>query len=808
MKRKALLFALLLLATGHAFAQTDAVLDNITGKLRELSANRTVEKAYLHFDKPYYAAGDTVFFTAYVTSGDKHTPTSISGILYADLISPSNIITRSIRLQVNNGVASGDFALADTILSGNYRVRAHTNYMNNFGTDYYFDQTIPVGSVSRRGSVNYSTQTAKPDLQFFAEGGNLVSNMENKVGFKAIGTNGLGINVKGTIVDNTGKEAAKFASTHLGMGTFLFRPEEGKTYKAKLSYANGTQDIIDVPKAETAGITLKVADTLDKLSIDIRSNKAYYDQNQNKQIYLVIYGGGRVVKVPTKLDNRVLSMDIAKTQFPSGIVQATLFSASGEPLSERLSFVRNHDEIGLTLASDKSTYNKRDNVQLSIGAKDPSGTAAVGQFSVAVIDESKVPVNEDSEQTILNYLLLTSDLKGYIEQPNYYFMHDDATSHADLDALLLTQGYRKFNWKNLLGAPEPAFAYKAESTLRIEGTVKMPNGQPAAKEQIILRSDISSNLLTQITDENGHFKFEGLVYMDNTNFILQLASAKGKKANYKILLDKTTAPVAPATANNTPGLTSDVNAPMMAYLDNSKRWLEIQSIAAAANAKQLSTVNVNDKANYRSSSLAGPGHADQVINGDDIANAPTTVDGLNGRIRGADIINDQVYLKTSQVITANKMVLEPMLIVLDGSPLSGIGLSSVAPGDIETVEILKGANAVIYGEAGSGGVIVITTRLEKRSHTRDMGNGSIQYSPSGFYKARDFYVPRYNAQAASQKPDLRSTIFWAPNIVTDKNGQAILNFTNADGAGTYRVVIEGIDTQGNIGRQVYRYKVK
>lgn len=807
MKRRALLFVVLLLATGFAFAQTNPVLNNITDRLKDLSANRAVEKAYLHFDKPYYAAGDTVFFTAYVTSGDKHAPTNISGLLYADLITPWNTIARSIRLQVNNGVATGDFALADTVSSGNYRIRAYTNYMNNFGTDYYFDQTIPVGSVNRRGSVNYSAQVAKPDLQFFAEGGNLVANMENKVGFKAVGTNGLGINVKGAIVDNTGKEVAKFASVHLGMGTFLFRPEDGKTYKARLAYANGTQDMVDMPKAEAAGITLKVADTADRLSIDIRSNKAYYDQNQNKPIYLVIYGGGRAIKVPTRLDNRILSLDVQKSQFPSGVVQATLFSETGEPLSERLSFVRNHDELSLTLASDKPAYKKRDNVQLTIGAKDPSGAAAVGQFSIAVIDESKVPVNEDNEHTILDYLLLTSDLKGYIEQPNYYFIHDDATTHADLDALMLTQGYRKFEWKNLLGSTAPAFAYKPESALKIEGTVKTPNGQPAANEQVVLHSDISNNLLTQTTDLNGHFKFEGLVYLDNTNFIIQLASAKGNKGSYKISVDRTFIPSA-VTVNSTPGLASDVNAPMMAYLDNSKRWLELQSPAAALGAKELKNVNVNGKNNYRSSSVAGPGNADQVINGDDIANATSMAEGLSGRIRGAYVLGDYVYLRTSQVVTAGNMVAEPMLIVIDGVQQQSIGINSVLPSEVETVEILKGANAVIYGVAGGAGVIVVTTRVDKKSAVREMKNGSVQYTPQGFYKARDFYVPKYTVQAANQKPDLRSTIFWAPNVITDKNGQATLNFTNADGTGAYRVVIEGIDTQGNIGRQVYRYKVQ
>lgn len=184
--------------------------------------------------------------------------------------------------------------------------------------------------------------------------------MVSKVAFKAIGANGLGVNVKGVVVDNTNAQVAAFRSLHLGMGTFYLQPEEGKTYKAKVTFADGSQGTFSLPAIESKGIALAVKDTLGKLSIEIRSNKAYFQENLNKNISQVIYGSGFANTVNTKLDSRRLSMDIPNNQFPSGVVQVTLFSQSGDPISERLVFLKNPDLVDLTLTSNKGFYIARE----------------------------------------------------------------------------------------------------------------------------------------------------------------------------------------------------------------------------------------------------------------------------------------------------------------------------------------------------------------------------------------------------------------------------------------------------------------
>ncbi|MBS1501807.1 MAG: hypothetical protein JST32_07080, partial [Bacteroidetes bacterium] len=333
MKKILLLTASVFIAHLCAYTQPGNVLGNVITKLKVLSNDKMIEKAYLQFDKPYYAAGDTVYYKAYVMLGERNNLSKSSGILYVDLIDPANSIINTEMLQLANGLAWGDFALPPGLGKGNYRVRAYTRYMLN-APQYFFDKTIPIGSIgnSAASSNTNTTQALKADIQFFPEGGNLMEDMASKVAFKAIGTNGLGIGVKGVVIDNTNAQVAEFAATHLGMGSFNLIPEAGKTYKAKVTFADGTQDVVNLPAPELKGIALAVKDTLDKVFVEIRCNKAYFKDNINKDINLVMYDSGVLSSANAKLDSRDLQISLAKEQFPSGVLQITLFSETGEPL--------------------------------------------------------------------------------------------------------------------------------------------------------------------------------------------------------------------------------------------------------------------------------------------------------------------------------------------------------------------------------------------------------------------------------------------------------------------------------------------
>ena len=349
---------------------------NITNDLGQFFSHNLFENAYLQFDKPYYAAGDTIYFKAYVTQGEEHKPSGLSGVLHVDLINPENKIDQSIKLRLDSGLTWGDFTLPDSLTAGNYRVRAYTQLMRNYGESDFFDKTIHVGSLTNDEKNKNQVEeklpelNKKPDLQFFPEGGNLVNGIRSKVAFKAIDANGSGVDAKGTILDNSNKEVCQFASTHLGMGYFLLNPEEGETYKAKLTFADGTQDTIDLPKPETSGITLTINnDSISKASVKIEANATYYQAHRNQEFLLVIYSGGMVVNVNCKLDTSIIDLGILKKLLHAGVTRITLFSPDGSPLCERLLFIRNRSQLNLQINADKTVYTKREKVNLQLFAK-------------------------------------------------------------------------------------------------------------------------------------------------------------------------------------------------------------------------------------------------------------------------------------------------------------------------------------------------------------------------------------------------------------------------------------------------------
>jgi hypothetical protein len=454
------LLLILLLLPGSLIAQTpgDSTLSNhIINKLKQYEAVHKTEKVYLHFDKSYYAGGDTIYYKAYITLGDVHMLSAISGVLHVELIdNKTTKIIQAEKLPILNGVAWGDFALPDSLANGNYRVRAYTQLMRNNEADDFFEQNIPVVAVLKNkatSKLNISTAATnqKPDIQFFPESGTLVNGITSKIAFKVIAPNGLSIGASGQGIDNENKTICTFSTVHLGMGYFYLTPKSGKTYKAKISYANGTQDEVDLPKADEDGITLSVNnnDSTIVAPVSITAGKGYFTNNKGKDYVLSVYSGGQLTNFTCKLDSQAVVIAIFKRKLPSGITRLTLFSPTGEPLCERLLFIKNNDQLKLNLSSDKTVYATREKVSIKLNAVYSKNAAVTGDFSVSVTNESKVPVDTNKESTILNNLLLTSELKGNIEQPNYYF-NNTREAYNNLDILLLTQGYRGFVWKTVL----------------------------------------------------------------------------------------------------------------------------------------------------------------------------------------------------------------------------------------------------------------------------------------------------------------------------------------------------------------------
>ncbi len=605
--------------------EDSTVTSKIIAGLSSFDAAHNPEKAYLQFDKPYYAAGDTIYFKAYVTMGKQHRLSNLSGVLHVDFINANNKIDQSIKLKIDSGVAWGDFALPDSLPKGSYRVRAYTRWMLNESDPAFFEKSIQIGSLTStkipESFVSKQVQTPgnKADIQFFPESGGMVTGIRSKIAFKAIDANGLGTSVKGEIVDDKNNEITAFSSTHLGMGYFYLEPEEGRTYKARLTFANGEQRMADLPTPGTKGIVLSVNnDHIAEATVRIQANKAYYRKNRDKDYTLIIYSGGVAASIVRTLDSPAVRVDILKRHLHSGVATVTLFSPEGEPLCERLLFIQNYDRLNLDINSDKMVYAKREKAIIKLNAINRAGDAAQGHFSVSVTDESKVPVDENSENTILNNLLLTSDLKGYVEQPNYYFADTSASADKNLDVLMLTQGYRRFTWKLVLSNKDSSLAYQPEKGFEINGMVKNLFDKPIPNGIVTLVPSKGGPVLSSVSDNRGTFHFSNLVFTDTAHLVLSAVNEKGKNSTRITYFSEKPEPVILAGTHD---LITAADTAMITYVNNAKNERNEAINHGRGKGILLKEVRIRDVKlddQYKTQSLAGAGHADQVMHADEI----------------------------------------------------------------------------------------------------------------------------------------------------------------------------------------------
>jgi hypothetical protein len=910
LKKITFIFCLLTTITLSAFGQDDSIpLKTIILKTAQFSQNFPSEKVYVHFDKPYYAVGDTIWLKAYVTL-EQHQLSAISKIVYLDLINSRDSIVASLRMPVLNGSANGSIVLPQlTFIEGNYHVRAYTNWMRNFDAAYFFTKNITIGNTADKdnpinthisfvNSVSFATEkinahiaykdpdgspyasrkvswkvqaddetidkgkgvtdqngnlditfssnkpgvfaaadlvtqielnykktitntfslktAAKPkDVQFFPEGGNMLAGIRTKMAFKAINSNGLGVDVKGTVVDDANKEVAQFTSGHLGMGLFFMIPEAGKSYKANVIFPDGTRNSYDLPRVLNEGLYLSAVNiNPDTLIVKLTSNPDFLQKFTNTRFYIVAQSGGSIYyAAQTTLQSLVYTAKIPKSKFPTGILQLSLLTSEGDPISERIVFIQHNDLLNVALTTAHPVYSARQKVVLNLSVKNKQ-VPAVGSFSLSVTDETKIPFNEDDETTILSSLLLSSDIKGYIEKPNYYFNHVDSVRTSNLDLLMLTQGYRKFTYSDIISDKNPKIYYLPENGIKISGIVRTNTGIPVSHANVHLvipNKLFSADVKTDIT---GNYLFDNIDFPDSSQITLSVRNNPGG-SNLAVTANPESLPGLEKNINSPDNITN-IDSTLSVYLKNSRRQYSGTRILKEVVIKAKTEVKKPSHKDYPA--LTGLSvEPDHLINGEQFSGCNQLLDCLRGAAFGFTYDdNKQEFYLTRDYNQGQTSA--PVAIYYNGLSVETSYIQNIDPKMVESVEIFTSDGLSGIGRLnGTKGVMVINgKKLDKGekislSQLKDLLPHPyvLSISPMGYAKKREFYEPKYlPGKFNSDINDLRTTIYWNPQIITDATGKASFEFFNADGKGTYRAVIEGIDIDGNIARYVYRYKVE
>ena len=682
------------------------------------------------------------------------------------------------------------------------------------------------------------------DLQFMPEGGALVAGLPARVGFKAIGEDGKTVNVEGVVYDSHQQQVARFKSAHKGMGAFDMMPVAGEVYIAKVTLQNGVVKTYSLPVVQSSGTTLKItqavgADSLVVIIAGAQANGSYYLIGQANGV--VCYGA------IVNLEGVPVKSKIPTAGFPTGIARFTLLNAARQPLNERMIFINHHDFLRIDARPGRTFYGARDSIGMQINITDKNGQPVQGSFSMAVTDDSQVNVDSTGvSANIISNMLLTSDLKGSVEEPGYYFRQDaDGSIQQQLDNLLLTQAWVGYNWSNILAPAKPPI-FSAEKEFVINGQVTNVFNKPVVNSHVLLFSKKPPLLLDSVTNKGGSFSFRDIIPLDTPYYMLQARNKRGKSFNVDLKVDEFKPPLF--------AITSETATPWYVNSDTSTiNYVKTSIVFKAAKDNYqgsghiLKEVKISAKKFIKDSqNLNGPGNADVVIDEKELEQAgkKTFLDLLEERVPrfregyfatgpSKKAQHDHMLLNFITDSAANSSLElnwyfigdRPIKLIIDGVPLSKVYvisgfrdindyLTSHSAEDVKGIEVnitskytmkyiptdapfdLSMADVAfveITTRAGSGPVMPFTP-------------GTYLYKPMPFSLPKQFYQPKYTVEKRDTAvKDLRSTIAWYPNIVTDKEGKATLSFYSSDRAGTYTLILEGTDINGNLGS--YRRKI-
>ncbi|MDR0386082.1 MAG: TonB-dependent receptor plug domain-containing protein [Prevotellaceae bacterium] len=609
------------------------------------------------------------------------------------------------------------------------------------------------------------------DVSFFPEGGYLIDNTHCKLAFKALKTNGLSEDVTGEVFDDSNNLILSVKSRHAGMGSFAFFPEKGKTYYTIFKNKSGDSKRFQLPATRPDACVLKASWSKNKLYIMMLKGEEYVERPVN----IVIHTKGIIIYANAWSGQNALSID--RAALPSGITQILLLDDNMNPISERLVFCRNKNEFAKAeMSTDKQDYRKRESVAAKVRVTDAENNPLEGNFSVSVTDNRDII--PDSSYTIISSLLLCSDIKGYIESPNYYI-----NDPASIDALLLTQGWKRYNIPAVLkDSLERPFHYM-ELGQEISGTVKRVLGKKVVENSsvsLFLLNGSYANMTT--SDENGRFYFNGFEFPDSTVCIVQALNNKGK--NYvELLLDRETFPEISRFA--APDFNPD--SLFLRYVEKSDRKY-IDEYGSRAIILDAVTITARKNEPTRKNSLYSS-MMNTVVTSDKFERFSDLYQALMV-VGGVMVTDNKISIRGSSI---------PPVIIIDDVIWEDVDLRDINILDVETIEIMKGGEAAILGSKGAGGAIIITTKTGDVTPKKGIKFNIKTIVPKGYRKDVEFYSPKYETEDQQAEIDRRTTVFWKPDVKISE-GNAAFNFYTADSNSTYSVIIEGITSDGRIIR--------
>ena len=772
-----------------------------------------IEKVYLHTDRNTYDTGDDIWFKAYLIDALDRLLTDHSSNLHVELISPSSKIVSFKNIRLEGGLGNGDFKLSTDIKSGRYKLRAYTNYMRNFSDQLFFTKEIIIINSTDTDTTPAEVKYVENQilLTFFPEGGSMVDNVSSNVAFKAVNSLGKGCDVTGKIYSSKGELITTFKSTHLGMGSFFLRPVTGQSYYSVYHGADSIDFKSPLPASFPNGVTFSVSINQDnELLVTAKTNSLTLPIVSEHELLLSFSIRKEVFKtVPCKINSAVTSFIIPTDDLPNGILMLTLSGSKDLPLAERLFYIERETPVRIQIETDKPVYNKREPVSLKISMSEDSSIARDGNVSLAVVNGNLMENTTLFPRNISSWFLLESDVRGVIEDPSYYFDQSNPDRIKDLDLLLRTQGWRDFAWKynTVYFPPENGFT--------VSGRLQLSKIKPIEEPRVSIGIfGGKSTLLKSVPlDSTGRFKLTGI---DLTGQATLIATGIGKKDRPDGVLTLDSVTYNPPKVSD-----SSLVVSIMAErnLNKLKSYYTIND-ALRKKYKLSDTISIGEvtiiserhkdpqTAKVESSRTKYEKPDAELILTESMEGYINVPELMRGRIPGVEVISNNggyaINIRGGQFsvrgISKDSTYggAQPPLILIDGNPVSFDDLVNMPISIIDRIDVLKSVSStVIFGTQGFNGVINIITKAGGVPAVYKPVKYSAKLKISGYNDSRIFYSPQHLPDSDSDlKPDLRSTLYWNPDINIESNKEEILKYYNGDNSSLIKIIAEGITTSG------------
>jgi hypothetical protein len=808
-------------------------IKSVKEKLTEYNKKMPEDRVYLQLDKPLYEPGDDIWISAYVRDAQNLKPSSKSDIVHIELINPKGTVEKKISVIAKNGKAAGDFAIDKEALGGLYKIRAYTNWMKNEGESNCFEKEIQVQDVvlpslkmkldfekkafgagdeviaklelntnenkalanqkikfvasvngekiveqadvtdeegikyvkftlpkklnSNDGLLNVmidyngSTESISRSIpillntvQFtaFPEGGDMVCGVLNNVAFKALNEFNKPADVEGIVVTEKGSRVATFSSFHQGMGSFKVNPQPGEKYFVKITKPEGIAQSFQLPEALEHGYAMSI-DNSRKGEVSVEVNST-----ETEELALVAQVRGKLY-YSTVIDAAPGNNKITfpTSNFPVGVAQITLFDSKGIARAERLAFVNKDRQLNISVETEKEKYLPREKVKMTIAVKDDHGLPMPANLSMAVVNDQLLSFADDKSGNILSQLLLQQDIKEKVEEPAFYFNKKEPKADKALDYVMLTSGWRRFTWEKLMEEDIPAITFPGQKALVAGTVIDAYSGKPIENVKVK-----AGNAACE-TDSDGKFSVKHLELFSPVT-ITYNADGYYQQAQY----------------------VNDYNQNLYIYM-----------------YKQNYNYGYNRGNHRKSVAMKGAGAGGRAMEPEMAMAIPASVASRNMEAEKAPALDDLEGKFGRIEKKSNERQQNAKREDLGKSKSKEEAKPSMEKQDIAQKDAQDQKNMLVAGK-------VADRRFFANGDMDEMANG-LAIQANVYYRARQFYAPAYDKQEnVETRTDFRNTIYWNPNVEVGYSGKKTIEFYTSDDITSFRTTIEGIGSDGTIGR--------